>query len=272
MSISLHNKYLKLTNDLKDLGRVLVAFSGGCDSTFLLAAARRVLGHKNVLAVTAVSASLPTREKENTVRLIQQLDVSHQFLNTKEMSNPNYVSNPSNRCFFCKNELFSQLAPLAKTKRMVLVDGFNVSDRADVRPGVQAAKAWAVLHPLDQAELTKQNIRVLSRWWKLPTWNKPASPCLSSRLPYGTPVTLHALSQIEQAESFLQAEGFSIVRVRYYGQEARIEVPLSDLPRLQIADRWQRVENQLHNIGFSIVTVDSRGFKSGRLNETVTHA
>src|SRR5579864_4352694 len=135
MSTALHEKILNLTNQLKKLERVLVAFSGGCDSTFLLAAARSALGRANVLAVTAVSASLPAREKENAARLAQHLDVSHLFLETQEMSNPNYVSNPSNRCFFCKNELFRQLSPLAQAERMHLVDGLNVSDRAEFRPG-----------------------------------------------------------------------------------------------------------------------------------------
>src|SRR5206468_11471176 len=140
-----------------------------------------------------------------------------------------YAANPSNRCFFCKDELFDKLSPIAAQNDSMVVDGFNVSDRADYRPGFEASQKWHVEHPLDEADLSKREIRTLSRWLKLPTWNKPASPCLSSRIPYGTVVTEDILRQIEKAEDVLRQEGFSVVRVRHYGDEARLEVPVKDL-------------------------------------------
>jgi len=263
----LREKWDSLIALLQRHRRVLVAFSGGCDSTFLLAAARRILGKKNVLAVTAMSASLPQSENEATRDLAARLDVAHRTLSTDELHNPSYVANPFNRCFFCKDELFEKLSPIAREKKMSMVDGFNASDRADVRPGYQASQKWNVAHPLDEANLTKRDIRVLSRWLGLPTWNKPASPCLSSRLPYGTPVTENILKQIEKAEEAVRSEGFSIVRVRHYGDEARIEVPRAELPKLTSAERWPRIVRNLEACGYAVVIADLRGFKSGRLNQ-----
>jgi uncharacterized protein len=250
--------------------KILVAYSGGCDSSFLLAAARRELGKEAVLAITAVSPSLAEREKTLAEDLARRLDVHHYFLETREMDNPSYVANPSNRCFYCKDELFGKLEPIAKEHRMTLVDGFNASDRSDIRPGLQAAHARSVQHPLDEADLTKRDIRVLSRWMGLLTWNKPASPCLSSRIPYGTPVTEKILKQIEKAELVVRSEGFSVVRVRHYGAQARIEVPEAELPRLKMSDCWKRVECGVKAIGYEEVIADPRGFLSGRLNVTMS--
>ena len=269
MSAALHRKWLTLSELLHRLNRVLVAFSGGCDSTLLSAAACRVLGKERVLVVTAVSVSLPNREKQATQELARRLDLQHRFVSTDEMQNPNYTANPANRCFFCKNELYSKLAPLARERGMWLVDGFNASDRSDFRPGFQASAPWEVRHPLDDAELTKADIRRLSRWLGLPTWNKPASPCLSSRIPYGTAVTARALHQVEDAEELLHEEGFDTVRVRHFSARARIEVPLKDVPRLQEPVSWARVVAGLKRIGFESVEVDPRGFQSGRLNEAL---
>lgn len=244
----------------------LIAFSGGADSTLLLEAANASAGQRPVLAVTAVSASLAAREKRDADALARRIGVPHLWLYTDELANPRYAANPSNRCFFCKDELFSRLAPLARERGLRIADGYNVSDRGDIRPGLDAARQWNVAHPLDDAGIDKSDIRVLSRWRKLPTWNKPASPCLSSRLPYGTTVTPERLLQVERAEDVLRAEGFRTVRVRYYGAEARIEVPLTDLTRLRDETRWGRVEKEIQSCGFEIVSVDPRGFLSGRLN------
>src|SRR5262249_51058129 len=158
-----------------------------------------------------------------------------------------------------------RLSPIAKENEMMIVDGFNTSDRADYRPGYQASQKWNVAHPLDEAGLTKREIRVLSRWLQLPTWNKPASPCLSSRIPYGTAVTEKVLKQIELAEEAVRAEGFSVVRVRHYGPEARVEVPLKELPRLIRPELWQRVQSHIKACGYDVVMADPRGFESGRL-------
>jgi len=263
----LRRKYDTLLAILRKQKRLLIAFSGGCDSTFLLATARTTLGKENVLAVTAVSASLAAQEKESAQALAEGLDVPFLGLNTDELENPAYVANPSNRCFFCKDELFGKLAPLAAQHSMRLADGFNASDRSDFRPGFQASQKWHVIHPLNDADLTKHDIRVLSRWRGLATWRKPASPCLSSRIPYGTPVTNKILRQIEFSESLLHEEGFRIVRVRHFGNEARIEVPLKDLARLQEPDRWARIAERVRSVGYEQVVADIRGFKSGRLNE-----
>jgi len=267
MSRKIHLRYEQLQNALRRQKRVLVAFSGGCDSAFLLAAARRELGKEAVLAVTAVSASLAAREKKSAEHVVRLLDVQHLFLQTDELTNPSYSANPSNRCFFCKDELFGKLAPIALEKDMVLIDGYNASDRADVRPGLQAARAWKVSHPLDAADLDKRSIRVLSRWMGLPTWNKPASPCLSSRIPYGRAVTEKILRQIEQAEDAVRAEGFKIVRVRHYGDEARVEVPLKDLARLMGENCWPSLVRRVAACGYARVIADPRGFESGRLNK-----
>jgi uncharacterized protein len=262
----LREHYENLLGLLRREKRILVAFSGGCDSALLLAVARRTLGKEAVLAVTAVSPSLAEREKTSAANLARDLDVHHRFLETGEMNNPSYTSNPSNRCFFCKDELFGKLEPLAKEHRMTLVDGFNASDRSDIRPGLQAALEHGVRHPLDEADLTKKDIRVLGRWLGLPTWNKPASPCLSSRIPYGTAVTEKNLKKIEKAEEIVRSEGFSIVRVRHYGMEARIEVPLHDLSRLQMHEKWSRITQNVKACGYNSVIADPRGFQSGRLN------
>ena len=269
MSRTRHDQWRTLQAQLKGHSRLLIAFSAGCDSTFLAAAARRTLGKETVLAITAVSASLPARERIAAARLAAHLDVPHQFLETRELDNPDYAANPSNRCFFCKSELYSRLAPMAEIRRMILADGFNVSDRSDFRPGVHAAQQWRVEHPLDDAGLRKQDIRALSRWLRLPTWSKPASPCLSSRIPYGTPVSPAALRQIERAEEILRTEGFPIVRVRHYKAMARIEVPLDALSRLKDPARWPRIVESLQTAGYARVEADLRGYQSGRLNERV---
>lgn len=269
MSQTLHHKWNTLSALLRKEKRVLIAFSGGCDSTFLMAAARRILGKCHVLAVTAMSASLAGREKRCAEELSHYCDVNHQWLETEEMSNPAYTDNPSNRCFYCKNELFGKLTPLAQQKGMTLLDGFNASDRSDYRPGFQAAADWGVKHLLDDSELTQKDIRILSRWLDLPTWNKPAAPCLSSRLPYGTRVTAEVLRKVEAAEEAVREEGFRIVRVRHYGEMARIEVPSHDLPRLAEGERWGRLVEKIQALGYGRVEADPRGFQSGRLNEDI---
>ncbi len=259
-------KWEKFLTTLQKCERVLVAFSGGADSTLVLAAARKIMRREDVLAVTAVSASLPLKERKATHALAALLGAEHLELETQELSNPSYASNPSNRCYFCKDELYGKLAPLASARGMVMVDGFNVSDRSDYRPGFQASQKWNVQHPLDDSALGKGDIRVLSRWLKLPTWNKPASPCLSSRIPYGTPVTVERLRMIEKAEEAVKSHGFSVVRVRHFETEAHVEVPLEDIPRLLQKNIWPDVEQKILSCGYEKVWADPRGFKSGRLN------
>ncbi len=269
MSRRLHAAWNRLEAEIARHERLLIAFSGGCDSAFLVAAARRVLGKENVLAVTAVSASLAESERRAAQAFAQTIDVRHEFLKTREFENSNYLANPPNRCFFCKDELFSQLIPLARSENRKLADGVNRSDRGDFRPGLVAAANHGVLHPLDEAGLEKADIRILSRWLRLPTWNKPATPCLSSRVPYGSPVSPSVLRQIEEAEKALIREGFAVVRVRHYGATARIEVPRKELPRLKEVARWERIERALRGCGFQTLEIEERGFRSGRLNESI---
>jgi len=272
MSHALRRRWAALTEDLQAQKKVLVAFSAGCDSTFLLSVARYALPRENILAVTAISASLAAHEKQAAACLAEQLDVEHLFLQTEEIKNPDYAANSPNRCFFCKDELFEKLTPVAQAREMKIVDGLNLSDLSEYRPGVRAAEKWGVQHPLKEARLTKWDIRVLSRWRQLPTWKKAASPCLSSRIPYGTRVTERILRQVERAENILLEENFDVVRVRHYGTQARIEVPLADLPRLQEKSLWAHISRRFQAIGYRELVLDPRGFRSGSLNEGIQNA
>lgn len=196
----------------------------------MLWGALKSLGRDNVLAVTASSASLARKERDEIQSLIKELQAKHQWINTQEFDNPNYLANAPNRCFFCKDELFSQTAALAKQYQMVVVDGFNYSDRQDFRPGYAAASKWSVRHPLEEARLTKQEIRELAHQAGLPNWDKPATPCLSSRIPHGQRVSLSSLNKVEEAEDYLRNLGFKILRVRHLNEEtAKIELTEKDL-------------------------------------------
>lgn len=197
----------------------------------MLWSALESLGRENVLAVTALSASLAERERREIESLVSQLKAWHQWIDTQEFDNPNYLANASNRCFFCKDELFSQTAALAKQHQMAVVDGFNYSDREDFRPGYAAASKWSVRHPLEEAGLVKEEIRELAHRAGLPNWDKPATPCLSSRIPHGQRVALSALSKVEEAEEYLRSLGFKILRVRHLNEKtAKIELTEKDLP------------------------------------------
>jgi pyridinium-3,5-biscarboxylic acid mononucleotide sulfurtransferase len=268
----LRRRWEALGKVLKREKRVMVAFSGGCDSSLLLRSAIFFLGSENVCAATAVSASLAASERENAARVARDIGAAHIFIETDEMNNPFYVANSSNRCFFCKDELFEKLFSPAREREMKIADGFNRSDRNEIRPGVRAAEKWKVIHPLDEAQLSKRDIRALSRWLKLPTWNKPASPCLSSRIPFGQFVTEEALRKIEKAEAVLRAEGFSIVRVRHLGKNAKIEVPKIKITLLQEKEKWEKILLGLKEIGYQNVIVDSDGFRSGKLSDDIQRA
>lgn len=265
------SKRQELESVLRSGGRTLVAYSGGVDSTFLAKVAGDVLG-ADALAVIADSPSLPRRELDEALALGRRFGFAVRVVKTDEMSNPDYASNPSNRCYFCKSELFDKLAALAKAEGwQTIVYGENADDAGDVRPGAQAAREFQVRAPLKEAGLTKAEIRALSAELGLPTADKPAMACLSSRLPYGEPVTAEALAMIEAAEDVLRDAGFRDVRVRHHKNLARIEVGPAEVNRFFVNGLREEVVEALRRIGYIYVTVDLVGYRRGSANEVLTN-
>lgn len=258
----------RLLEILSSYGRVAVAFSAGVDSTVVAQAAQIACG-ENAVAVTAVSPSLAAGEQEEAKQLAAQIGIRHLVIATQEFADPNYFTNPANRCYFCKTELYTRLIQIAPTLGVdTLANGANLDDRGDYRPGMQAAAQFQIRSPLIEAELTKQDVRQLARIWNLPVWDKPAAPCLSSRIAYGVEVTPERVRRIDQAEQFLKQQlGLRELRVRCEANElARIEVPLEHLPALLSANVLDPIRNKLHQLGFRFVTVDLDGFRSGSMN------
>jgi uncharacterized protein len=262
-----HQKLTKLEGLLKDMREVIVAYSGGVDSSFLLWAAHKVLG-AHALAVTGRSASVASGQIEEARQLAKDLGARHVVLDTEELQNPLYVQNPTNRCYHCKTELFTKLEAFAAREGMRwIVEGSNLDDMHDFRPGMQAAAEHGVRSPLKEAELTKAEIRALSKEAGLPTWDKPAMPCLSSRIPYGMLVSPEKLALIDRSEAYLRSLGFRDLRVRHHGAVARIELPPSDFPKLLEGNIAADIISTLKEYGFKFVTLDLQGFRSGSLNE-----
>jgi uncharacterized protein len=244
---------------------ILVAYSGGVDSSLLLKVA--AMTPARVLAVTAASPTYPEAEIAAAARLAAELGVQHIVIETQEMANPMFTANPPERCYHCKKELFATLQQLAREHGLqVVVDGANADDRSDFRPGSRAARELNVRSPLQEAGLTKAEIRQLAQFLNLPNWDKPSMPCLSSRIPYGQAITPAKLEQVAAAEAFLNQLGLKTVRVRHHGAIARLEVTPSAFALLIDAGVREKIVNQLHNIGFTYITLDLEGFRSGSMN------
>ncbi len=266
----LARKERALHDILAGLDRVIVAFSGGVDSAYLASVARAELGDR-ALCITADSPSYPRRHRDMAVRLVRQLGLRHEFIQTHEMDRPEYRANPADRCYFCKQELYTQLSRIASERGFAaIVDGNNADDRGDYRPGREAARQFGVRSPLDEAGLTKAEIRQLSRAAGLPTWDEPASACLSSRIPYASEVTGEKLRAIDAAENLLRDLGFRVCRVRHHGDTARLEMDPADMPRVLDDQVRDTILRELRALGFRYVTLDLQGYRSGSLNEVLT--
>ena len=260
-------KFADLKKLVSEYGSLIVAYSGGVDSTFLAAVAHEVLG-VNTLSVTSRSPSVAPEELEAAIALARTKGWRHLVVDTNEIEDPRYLANDGRRCFFCKTELYVHLEQVAVAEGITKVaNGANTDDLGDYRPGMEAAKNFEVVSPLVEVGMSKKEIRDISKRMDLPTWDKPAQPCLSSRIPYGTAVSVRALSMIGKSEKGLRDLGFGVVRVRHYGQTARVEIPMDDF------ERFEHVRFEAEQIilasGYKVMELDPKGFRSGALNDVL---
>jgi pyridinium-3,5-biscarboxylic acid mononucleotide sulfurtransferase len=269
ISNSVSEKLHQLEAIFREMDQALVAYSGGIDSTLMAHIAHHVLGDR-ALAVTAISPSLLPDDLEDAKIQALEMGVTHRLIETHEMDNPNYTSNPINRCYFCKSELYDTLKPLAQEwGYSYIVDGVNADDLQDYRPGIQAAKERGTRSPLAEVGITKLEVREMARSLGLPWWDKPAQPCLSSRFPYGEAITVEKLRRVGQAERYLRTLGWQTLRVRSEGEVARIELPAEQIPVFVAQTNLEELVQQFQSYGFVYVTLDLEGFRSGKLNQVL---
>jgi uncharacterized protein len=262
-------KAARLVELLRGMGSVIVAYSGGADSAYLAWAARQALGD-SALAITADSASIPASHKRDAEAFVRQFGIRHEYVETHEFDNPDYVKNDLNRCFHCKDELFAVLEKIGRERGYAhIVYGVNRDDLGDYRPGQRAAKLHEVKAPLVEAGLTKAEIRELSRRAALPTWDRPASACLSSRIPYGTPVTIENIRMVEIGEEEVKALGFRQFRTRFHGELVRIEIAPEELPKALNLEIAGKLTSIFKHLGYKYVTLDLEGYRQGSLNEVL---
>jgi uncharacterized protein len=265
----LQEKYHQLQTIFKEMDRTLIAYSGGVDSALIAKVAQDILGDR-ALAITAISPSLLPEELVEAEEQAETMGISHEIVETQEMENPNYTSNPINRCYFCKSELHDTLKPLAIDRGYpYVVDGVNADDLRDYRPGIQAAKERGVRSPLAEVGFSKLEVRELSKQLGLAWWDKPAQPCLSSRFPYGEEITLSKLQRVGRAEIYLRKLGYRNLRVRSEGETARIELPSEKIQEFVVNTDLSEVVKAFQNYGFSYVTLDLEGYRSGKLNQVL---
>ena len=265
-------KWDRLRELLREMKLAVLAYSGGVDSSLLLRAASEVMGPQ-LIAVTAVSDTFPQGELEAAQTFVRSLGVTHRIMHTRELDNEHFVQNSPERCFHCKTELFEKLAALALTEGIpFILDGSNTDDLKDYRPGRRAAEKYSVRSPLAEAEISKSDVRRLARLLKLPQWDKPSLACLSSRIPYGTRITGDIINQVQQAENCLHGFGFRQVRVRHHGDTARIELDKNDFSRLLGGDAADRVVASLKELGYTYVSLDLAGYRTGSMNEGLPSA
>jgi uncharacterized protein len=267
--VDVSQKEERVAEILRELASVVVGFSGGVDSAYLAYVAHRILG-KKALCVTAISPSYPTFQKKETADFVDRYQLNHLVIESEELDNPEYRENSPNRCYFCKAELFAKLQAMAQEKGYgAVIDGTNFDDLDDFRPGRRAAQEYSVRSPLLEAQMTKLDIRELSRRAGLPTWDKPALPCLSSRFPYGTSISVEKLSVVDQGENVLRQFGFRVFRVRFHEELVRLEFSPEELPKALNMTMVEILRKEFKALGFKYVTIDLEGYRSGSLNEVL---
>ncbi len=270
MSSDLESKILRLKGLLQSKGKVLVAYSGGVDSSLLLKVAQQTLGEKNVLAVTALSPLYPERELRAAKRVAEEMGVRHLLIESNELEIPEFSKNPPDRCYYCKRKLFEELLHIAQKEEIpFVVEGSTLDDEQDHRPGKMAIQQLGICSPLKEAQFTKKEIRELSKRLGLITWDKPSFACLASRFPYGEEITEDGLKRVGEAEDFLLGLGFKQVRVRHYGNLARIEIYPEEMGRLMDEALREQVVNRLRTLGYKFVTLDLQGYRTGSMNEVL---